>query len=198
MWIIEYTCELRIAVYYCWILNSQFLNVFKSMCWTHESQLLNFATNKRIRELRTFVLHFRNVFSFYRNTRNIRQKHNFRQFWKLSEKLSRKITFSESLYTFFIYKQLGSGPSLRSCLYYKVARFSRLKVAKGLLSSLTKYVIVKNIPRIFPDSPLMYTASHSKNHNRQWALQEMIAGLMNGISYWIFILNLTTEHYFIF
>ena len=28
MWIVEYKCELRIAVYYYWILNSQFLNVF--------------------------------------------------------------------------------------------------------------------------------------------------------------------------
>ena len=43
MWIVEYKYESRIAIYYFWILNSQFLNVFKSMCWTHESQSLNFV-----------------------------------------------------------------------------------------------------------------------------------------------------------
>ena len=46
MWIGEYICESRIAIYYCCILNSQFLNVFKSICWTHENQL-NFARNKQ-------------------------------------------------------------------------------------------------------------------------------------------------------
>ena len=45
--IAEYKCESRIALYYCWILKNLFLNVFKSTCWTHESQSLNFATNKQ-------------------------------------------------------------------------------------------------------------------------------------------------------
>ena len=43
----ELLCESIIALYYCWILNSLFLNVFKSMFWIHESQSLNFATNKQ-------------------------------------------------------------------------------------------------------------------------------------------------------
>ena len=38
----EWTFDFRI-----FLLNGLFLNVFKSMCWTHESQLLNFATNEQ-------------------------------------------------------------------------------------------------------------------------------------------------------
>ena len=44
---VGYKCESRIALYCCWILNRLFLKVFKPMCWTHESQSLNFATNKQ-------------------------------------------------------------------------------------------------------------------------------------------------------
>ena len=47
MWIVEYKCESRIALYYCWILSSLFLNVFESMCWANEIQSLNFAANKQ-------------------------------------------------------------------------------------------------------------------------------------------------------
>ena len=43
---VEHKCESKVELYYCLILNSLCLNVFKSVCWTHQSQLLNFAANK--------------------------------------------------------------------------------------------------------------------------------------------------------
>ena len=56
-------------------------------------------------------------------------------------------------------KQLGSGPSPKSCFYFKIPK---LKVAYCLLSTLTKKTKFVCIPVIFQHSSLTYCLQQSK------------------------------------